>query len=736
MLPLSRVPIASLLCASILVVTAAEPSPLAEAKADAALKILQARLPGTTAELPRLRKDLLAFRLAHPGTRAALRAAALLAELPSPLDRLSATTIPALEKFDWQPKDLVGILGEHRGRHGNPVAGVAFSSDNSFIASGGGAYVRVWNASNMRLIGTVGQGAHTTAIAITRDNKHLIAGHAYGGVSVWALSKDHVPQFRFNVAAATSTIYSIACHPNNKIIAVGCFDNAIRLYDISGKAIKDAGQMDGHTGAVYSVAFAPDGKTLASGSEDRTARIWETTSGSFKAITHIEGHTAPVRSVAFTTKGNTLATGCADGTIRLWTIPAGGKPKVPRIAHQGPKGAVTSLSFSNSGQTLAANCGDKTVRLWNVTTKLVRERAALDGHADVVNSVAYSPDMKLIVTGGEDWTVRTWDLTKSKPVERFVPWSHLSHVYSCAFSPDCETIATGSHDRVVRFWDLARPEPRSRNYLKGDNVPVYSVAYSANGKLVAAAGHSTRIRQWDALKGETRPTLSNNPTIVYNITYSPDSKYLLSASGNEALVFDAVKGREIQRFTKHQSPVHCIAFAPDSKQVLTGSGTYLYDKMGKIVIKDGKYVYTDCMLRLWDAASGEETVTIRDAESPFYATSFSADGRYIFACNYEPAMRRWLLEGTKTTELTPFKGTVAYGYGVLPTPDGRQVLTRGLDGKVILWDLLSGKRLREWTFAEQLGGLALSHDSRHLAVGLGTGVVYILRLGPATTKPK
>src|SRR5271165_6618799 len=74
----------------VLAAPAAEPSPLAESTADAALKALQTRIPGTSADLPRLRKDLLAFRLAHPGMRASLRAAALLAELPSPLDRLTS----------------------------------------------------------------------------------------------------------------------------------------------------------------------------------------------------------------------------------------------------------------------------------------------------------------------------------------------------------------------------------------------------------------------------------------------------------------------------------------------------------------------------------------------------------------------------------------------------------------------------------------------------------------------
>src|SRR5438045_3855656 len=63
-------------------------------------------------------QDLLAFRPTFPGTPQAVRAAALLSKLPSAMDGLDPAKIPPLERFDWQPKELVGVLGEHRGRHG------------------------------------------------------------------------------------------------------------------------------------------------------------------------------------------------------------------------------------------------------------------------------------------------------------------------------------------------------------------------------------------------------------------------------------------------------------------------------------------------------------------------------------------------------------------------------------------------------------------------------------------
>jgi hypothetical protein len=81
-----------------------------------------------------------------------------------------------------------------------------------------------------------------------------------------------------------------------------------------------------------------------------------------------------------------------------------------------------------------------------------------------------------------------------------------------------------------------------------------------------------------------------------------------------------------------------------------------------------------------------------------------------------------------------WKGGSGFVHGIWPAPDGKHLLTRGLDGRLILWELATGKRAREWTFPEQVGGVAVAADSRHVAVGLGTGVIYLLRVGPAKRK--
>jgi len=387
------------------------------------------------------------------------------------------------------------------------------------------------------------------------------------------------------------------------------------------------------------------------------------------------------------------------------------------------------MSFSRSGLTLAATCGDNTARLWAVDKRVFKERGRLEGHKGVVSSVAYSPDMKLLVTGGEDWMVRTWDLFKPKLAERFEPWSHLSAAYAVAFSPDSSTLVSGSQDRVVRFWNLDKAAPRTRNYLKFELSPVYTVAYSPDGKRVAAGGAHTTLKQWDAVGGKTRPSCAGHPGQVIELAYTPDGTHLLTASAKELLLFDAVKGQEVRRFAAHETILTCMAMSPDGRYAVSGSGYYLY-KDGKIVLKDGKYVYTDCVLRRWNLESGTEAHTIKDDSSPFYSAAFSADSRQLYGGQNAPLLRRWNIKDKTSEEVLPgLKGTYYYVHQVVPTPDGKALITRGLDSKIIVWDIASGRRLFEWVFQESIGRMAVSADSRHLAVGLTTGVVYILRLG-------
>jgi WD40 repeat protein len=126
--------------------------------------------------------------------------------------------------------------------------------------------------------------------------------------------------------------------------------------------------------------------------------------------------------------------------------------------------------------------------------------------------------------------------------------------------------------------------------------------------------------------------------------------------------------------------------------------------------------------------SGKELFCDKSPLLPVGAVAFSADGKQAFSAIQEPRVRRWSVAEEKLVEGEAIKATSGYLHSIVVAPDNKTALTRGLDGSLILWDLASGTQLKQWAFHENVGGVSYAPDGRHVAIGLATGVTYILRM--------
>src|SRR5258706_463800 len=123
------------------------------------------------------------------------------------------------------------------------------------------------------------------------------------------------------LSSQSSPIYALAWSPDGCLLAGGCFDGSIHLWEMQGGQAAQPGAsriLTGHSGPVWSLAFAPDRSTLASGSFDRTVRLWDVESLEVRET--LAGHTAPVNTVAWSPDGSLLASGSRDQTLWLWDV--------------------------------------------------------------------------------------------------------------------------------------------------------------------------------------------------------------------------------------------------------------------------------------------------------------------------------------------------------------------------------------------------------------------------------
>jgi WD40 repeat protein len=217
-------------------------------------------------------------------------------------------------------------------KDGNMALSLRFSPDGKTLAIGlRGQQVELWNWAQPKHLLTLRHTAPVYALAYSVTGSTLAAG---GGnkLSLFEVATGRtLKQFdsREGPPGTQPLVASLVFSPDGKILAAGCYDGVIRLYD--ARLGKEVRQCDGHISVPFALVFARDGRTLASASFDQTVRLWEAFSGA--EIASLKGHVGPVQTVALAPDDRTLYSAGADTTILTWDVPGLGNPAaLPKVA--------------------------------------------------------------------------------------------------------------------------------------------------------------------------------------------------------------------------------------------------------------------------------------------------------------------------------------------------------------------------------------------------------------------
>ena len=232
----------------------------------------------------------------------------------------------------------------------------------------------------------------------------------------------------------------------------------------------------------------------------------------------------------------------------------------------------------------------------------------LKGHEDTVECIAYSPDGKHIATGSDDNTTRIWDAATGRELLKFKRDGIGGN--SVAFSPDSKHIILADTKKeigstVIRgytVWDIATRKKAS--YLKGGD---WDVAYSPDGKRIYTGG-----AVWNAATGHRMLTLKGDAS--GSAAFSPDGKHIIT----DGTVWDAVTGQRTLTLRGLKEGINSVAFSPDGKRIVTGTGSWGLLRTN-----------AENAVKIWDAMSGRELLSIKGYTKAVRCVAFSPDGKRI-----------------------------------------------------------------------------------------------------------
>jgi WD40 repeat protein len=238
-----------------------------------------------------------------------------------------------------------------------------------------------------------------------------------------------------------------------------------------------------------------------------------------------------------------------------------------------------------------------------------------------------------------------------------------------------------------------------------------SLAYSADGKLLATGGSSDySVRLYDTATRKAILSYVPHKAWVTGLAFSPDGKRLASAS-DEIVVCDTATGKVLRTLNGGRS----IAFSPDGKQLL-GLGYHqglatvvtIWDvETGKVVrqwegsysfvgfSKDGKRVVAVHSrlpqlsgaghVRIWDAESGKELLTVTGGRPSVSRAALSPDGKYLAWSGHDDLLS--IYDAATGKRLATVKDGRRMPYHVAYSPDGKRIVTSDLRGMVTVLDV-------------------------------------------------
>ena len=220
--------------------------------------------------------------------------------------------------------------------------------------------------------------------------------------------------------------------------------------------------------------------------------------------------------------------------------------------------------------------------------------------------------------------------------------------------------------------------------------------------VVSGSGH--RAAGWDmrfisvfsGAEEDDNLILDQHIDGVSGAAFTPDGRFLATiAFGRRLALYDIENGghRIWERLDAHDDAILSLAVSPDGSTLVTGG--------------------QDCILRLWDTASGKQVASYVGHRNPVLAVAFNPDGERMVSCSAQ-RVRVWHFDSRSHNIIGERPATV---FSVAVSPDGALLASRS-GAWLQVFDVATAYPVFETRLRSQRHSpITFSADGRRLSVG-------------------
>jgi WD40 repeat protein/sterol desaturase/sphingolipid hydroxylase (fatty acid hydroxylase superfamily) len=268
-----------------------------------------------------------------------------------------------------------------------------------------------------------------------------------------------------------------------------------------------------------------------------------------------------------------------------------------------------------------------------------------------------------------------------------------------------ERFGTGEADFPEGFWgqllhpfragEGARRQPAA---LRVGKVLVFVCLLGGGAYYLAwlAYRDGQRAKVAEGASPPPLPARTGRPSAVLGVAVSADGRHVVSASADGALrVWDAATGQEKLTLTGHARAVRAVALSADGKHLVSGG--------------------LDKTVKVWDAQTWQEKLTLTGHPSAVLSVAVSADGQRVASASADGTLKVWDAATGRPALCLPSDGGAVPGVAL--AADGRRLVSASW-GTVKVWDAYTGREERALAgHTDLVYSVALSPDGKRIVSG-------------------